>query len=107
MLHAETIREIAGASAEVQRGTLPRLTLNLDLSPRDSPLNTCAQGLGSGLFGREARSEAFRGALFAHAVGDLLGSEDPRQEAVAITLDGGGDAANFDNVDSRTDEHEG
>jgi hypothetical protein len=69
-------------------------------------LNAGAEGFSSCFFSGETRGKTFCRAGSGAAIGYFLSGKDTLEKAIAITFDGTGDARNFDEVDSRADQHE-
>jgi len=79
---------------------------HLHLPPPDAaPAQTHAQGLGEGLLGGKAQGETRGGPSLPLALGDLLGSEDAPQKALAVALHGLGDALHPHQVNTDTVDH--
>ena len=69
-------------------------------------LDAGAEGFGSGFFGGEAGGKTLDGAGSGATIGYFLFGKDAGEEAVAVALEGTGDARNLDEIDSSTDQHE-
>src|SRR5271156_6379483 len=68
---SEFIGQEGSPSAQFKNGPPAWFTLNLELTPRNSPADTRSQSFRSRLFGGEARGKAFRTGALAVAIGDL------------------------------------
>ncbi len=61
-----------------------------------------SEGFGNGFFGSEASRQG--GRLLPHFI-QLLWGKNAGQEALAVTLNGGADALNFDHIDTSDQFH--
>src|SRR3984885_4463490 len=103
--NAHTLGEGAGAPAEMQRGTAPRLPPDFELLPRYTVLNAGAESLCTGFLSGKPPGIAFGCVLLAAAIGDLAGGKDAMQEAVSKALDGPGHAIDFNDVNPGAENH--
>lgn len=69
-------------------------------------LDAGAEGFGSSFFGGETGRETLSGAGSGAAIRYFPISEYTGEEALAVAFDGTRDTWNFDQIDSRTDEHD-
>jgi len=95
-----------GPAGEDQSGPVAGNATDLEFFPGNAVLDAGAQGLGSCLLGGKAGGETLRYAGSGAAIGYFLIGEHAVEEAIAVAFDGARDTRNFDEVDSRTDQHD-
>ncbi len=104
--HTKGSDPLGGAAGEVQFRMLAGAAAHLDFAPANALRNAGAKCFGGGLFGTEARREAFcRAAALAVAVFHLCRSEDSMEEAIAKARDGVADPRNFHQVGAGAENH--
>jgi hypothetical protein len=93
-------------SAQVQRGSLPGKTPHLQFFPGNSLLDPRPQCLGGRLLGCKTSGEALGKRSSGAAIGDLIAREHPLQKPLAEAFDRLRYARYFDDVDSRSHQHD-
>jgi hypothetical protein len=71
---------------------------DFDVLPAELGADAGAEGFGHGFFGGKAGGEKWGGVFVGEAVSDFGGVENAFEEAGAMSLVGGGDALDFDDV---------
>ncbi len=95
-----------GAAAQDQSGPAAWGATDFEFFPGNALLDSGAEGLGSCFFGGKAGCETLRCAGSDAAIRYFLIGEHALEEAVTVAFDGARDTRNFDEVDSRTDQHD-
>jgi hypothetical protein len=93
-------------SAQVQRGPLPGNPPHLQFLPGNALLDSRPQRLGCRLLGGKTSSKTLRRRGSGAAIRDLLLCEHPLQKPLAEALDRLRDPRHFDDVDSRSHQHD-
>ena len=95
-----------GASGKDQSGAAAGRAADLEFLPGNAVLDAGAEGFGSGLFGGETGGKTLSKAGAGAAIGYFFAGKHALEKAVAVALDGAGDARDLDQVNAGADQHE-
>lgn len=96
---------LARPAADIYKRLTTFLIQNLDVQPADPFDEASPEHFHDGLFGRPSSGEGFVAVLPLLTVLDFFGGVDPVDEGLGMPLDHLGDASNFDDVCSKSDDH--
>lgn len=97
---------LARSPSDIYEGLTTFLIENLDVEPADALHEAGPEHFHDRFFGRPPSGKSFVAVLPLLAVFDLFGRVDPVDKSLSMPFDHLGDASDFDDVCSKSDDHE-